>query len=174
MRHSLRVALAVALQLGVLVAIAGGRQWTLSRGTIVLLETAPVDPRDLFRGDYVVLAYKISTLQRTSFDYPPFNPGDAIYVPLIQRGRFWEPQETGVSHSRPRGDVFIRGRVVGGRGGGPGGERTLRVEYGIETYFVPEGRGREIETARDIAVEVALREGNAVIRRLFVGGRPFP
>ena len=33
----------------------------------MLLESGPVDPRDLLRGDYVILSYKISVLPATLF-----------------------------------------------------------------------------------------------------------
>ena len=53
--------------IGVLwLVIIGGfifsKQMTLLTGKEVLLKTVPVDPRDLFRGDYVVLRYDISTI----------------------------------------------------------------------------------------------------------------
>ncbi len=33
------------------------KEYTLRTGTEVILKTMPVDPRDLFRGDYVTLNY---------------------------------------------------------------------------------------------------------------------
>jgi uncharacterized membrane-anchored protein len=43
---------------------------------------------------------------------------------------------------------------------------TLSVEYGIESYFVPENTGKDIEqNIRDTYVKVALDSfGNAVIK----------
>ena len=39
----------------------------LRSGRDVLLKTVPVDPRDLLRGDYVILSYDISRLQPELF-----------------------------------------------------------------------------------------------------------
>ncbi len=50
--------IAVALQTLALFAMVGMKQYTLSAGTPVLLETRTVDPRSLFRGDYVRLNYR--------------------------------------------------------------------------------------------------------------------
>lgn len=169
MAHRTRALLAVALQLLILAGIAGARQWTLATGTTVLLETAPVDPRDLFRGDYVVLNYKISSLDRRALGITEtFRPGQVVYVGLEPRGKFWEAVSVGTQ--RPQG-VYLRGRTEFSFG-----EDTVRVSYGVESYFVPEGSGRLVERTRDpLSVEVAVgRDGTAVIRRLFLGDTPFP
>ena len=60
MRSTFGLLLAVVIQTGVLVAMVAMKQWTLTTGTPVVLETKPVDPRSLFRGDYVRLNYAIS------------------------------------------------------------------------------------------------------------------
>jgi uncharacterized membrane-anchored protein len=52
--------------------------------------------------------------------------------------------------------------------------RTLNVEYGIESYFVEEGKGRAIESSRDareLKIEASLRkDGKGIITGLFVNG----
>jgi len=52
----------VLLQVALLIGIITYRQYWVATGEKVLLRTAPVDPRDIFRGDYVSLRYDISTL----------------------------------------------------------------------------------------------------------------
>ena len=59
--------LAIALGLAVLqTAVLGwmieSRAGILRSGEEILLKTAPVDPRDLLRGDYVILSYDVSTI----------------------------------------------------------------------------------------------------------------
>ncbi len=50
-------------------------------------------------------------------------------------------------------------------------DTVLEVVYGIEAYFVPEGRGFEIETADDVDVVVAVDgTGRAAIKHLIVDG----
>ena len=56
------VILAVILQLIVLAYMAGEREYVLRNGKVIHLRTAPIDPRDLFRGDYVRLNYEISRI----------------------------------------------------------------------------------------------------------------
>ena len=53
--------------------------------------------------------------------------------------------------------------------------RMLHVEYGIESYFVEEGKGREVESGRgdrELRVEVSLRkDGKGMITALLMGGK---
>ena len=60
-RRAWIAAISVALlQTLVLGRMIESRAAILVSGTEVLLKTAPVDPRDLLRGDYVALSYDIS------------------------------------------------------------------------------------------------------------------
>jgi uncharacterized membrane-anchored protein len=163
-----RFFLILGLQLALLLALIGSKQVTLLTGKRVLLETIPVDPRDLFRGDYVILNYTISRIDREKWRERSYQPGEQIYVTLRPRGRFWDAEQ--VSQTAP-GDsaLFLRGKVTHAAGD------TLRVEYGIESYFVPEGTGHELERAagKGLAVEAAIdRAGRAAIQRVVVEGQP--
>ena len=61
----------VALQLVFILGLVAYKEVTLRFGTEVMLQTVPVDPRDLFRGDYVTLRYGISTLERSRIWFSP-------------------------------------------------------------------------------------------------------
>lgn len=130
--------IAVVLQVAAVLTFAGWREVSLRTGTEVVLATVPVDPRDIFRGDYVVLRYGISTLPNCYG-----SDGDEIDV-LLRRGPdVWYAAGRRWGLEAPEeGTVVIRGRIT----------RTYRgscdVAYGIESYFVPEGTGRAIERAR--------------------------
>ena len=50
---------AAALQLLALAYIAAERELIFRTGRVIYLRTAPVDPRDAFRGDFVRLDYEI-------------------------------------------------------------------------------------------------------------------
>ena len=150
----------VAAQILLLVAIIGGKEYTLNVGTTVVLQTVPVDPRSLLQGDFAILGYTISTLPSTPEGWPP---GSTVYVSLVDRGEVWEALR--YSSFKPSSDeVFIKGTV----------DRSGMLDFGIGTYFVPEGTGGIIERARDVKVEVVVdSRGNAVIKRVLVDGVPF-
>jgi uncharacterized membrane-anchored protein len=180
-----RTALLAVVLTAVLVGMIGMKQWTLTTGTPVLLETAPVDPRSLFRGDYVRLNYKISRLDLSKLGGDKdFSAHDTAWVVLEQAQRYWHA--VAVYRHRPDaapGQVIIKGEVrwADGRGSAfappvPTRQpRFLVMRYGIESYFVPEGTGRAIErrgaqTPLDILVAVD-RFGNAGIKAVELDGR---
>jgi len=147
--------------------LLGYKEFTLRTGQEVLLRTVPVDPRDLFRGDYVVLQYEISTFSTAELgvdiDQPLLWFNRTFYVSLAIEDGY--ARAAGVYPDRPAG-LFIKGRVSSFR------DDQVGLDFGISSYFVPEGRGREIEqgTARpDVRVSID-RFGNAVILALVVDG----
>jgi uncharacterized membrane-anchored protein len=81
--------IAAALQLLVLGYMAGEREAVAVHGTRVWLRTVPVDPRDLFRGDYVRLRYEASTVPRErwagTLPQTLAKRGDRVYALLAQR-----------------------------------------------------------------------------------------
>ena len=177
------VATALLLALGLL-ALVQQRAGILSSGTEIRLRTVPVDPRDLFRGDYVVLAYPISVVD-TGKD-GGYTRGETVYVTLRRDGEGFA-RATGVSRDRPAtsGDtVVIAGRVTStsacalndaGEFDCSGDRRRLRIAYGIESYFVPQGEGKAIETTDKARIEVVAAvsaSGQAAIKRLLIDGKP--
>lgn len=177
-RRQILLALVVALQTAALIAMVGIKQHTLATGIPVLLETLPVDPRSLFRGDYVILRYKISALEQADFaNTGDFERHDTIYVLLREGEQYWEP--VSIHPERPEvppGQVAIKGEVEGNWGIWRDNENHpgIRVRYGIEAYFVPEGEGRAIERPRNegkVSILVAVdAKGNAGIKGVLVDG----
>src|SRR5262245_44728057 len=60
--RSVLFAAAGLIQAGLIGLMVADRIMVLRTGTDVKLETRPLDPRDLLRGDYVTLGYDISSL----------------------------------------------------------------------------------------------------------------
>ncbi len=157
----------VVLQMLVVGNMARSGQAVLASGERVTLATAPIDPRDLFRGDYVVLRYDISTidLSDTRWEAQDRYVGQTVQVVLDTGPRIAGPIAViGGDHSS--GGLAIRGTVTSV------GDRVVVIEYGIEEYFVPEGTGRAVETARTVEVVVAINDsGDAVIDHLILDGQ---
>ena len=150
----------VAAQILLLLALIGGKEYTLNVGTTVVLQTVRVDPRSLLQGDYAILGYKISTLPTSPSGW---SPGSTVYVSLVERVEVWEAVR--YSTRKPSSDeVFIKGTV----------DKWGLLDFGIGTYFVPEGTGHIIERAGDVKVEAVVdSRGKAVIKRVLVDGEPF-
>ena len=166
MKHRAVFLVILLLQLVILLGLVGYNEAILAFGRTVVLQTVPVDPRDLFRGDYVVLRYGISSIIGVPGPRQ-FEEGDKVYVYLEERDNVWEAERVSKERREDWG-TCIAGEVTGTRGIG------IDVEYGIEAYFVPEGEGKEIERAQDLKVRVTVdRSGNAIIKGLIVDGEDF-
>ncbi len=165
---------AVVFQVLVLFGMMIPRSTTLLTGETILLRVVPVDPRDLLRGDYVILSYEISRV-------PPggvvglFGPGggrprladidqgrgQTVYVTLNPEpdGRHYRGGMVSLNPPGP-GIKYIRGTLL----------NRNQIQFGIESYFVQEGKGKEYEDAirsRRLSAEVALSpDGSAAIRGL--------
>ena len=171
MKPLTKIIIVAVVQLLVLFSVLGFKQYTVWTGETVRLAVAPVDPRDPFRGDYVTLTYDISRIDPNDLTGNRYAYGD-IYVELREgEDGMWEPVAIHDGRDREFDDtVLLKGETQSSFSGD-----TIRVEYGIEELFIPEGSGRDIPWSRDdLAVEVKVdRFGNAVLRHLTVGGEEF-
>ncbi len=158
---------ALGLQVVVLLAMAVPREWALHFGPVIFLRTAPVDPRDVMRGDYVRLTYEISTVTRKRCRdglAQAMQSGDGDSAPTwpsrraTRRGGSPVPCDTPIfavlkpgpgadglmeldylTDRKPREGLYVRGRL----------ERldtvTARVRYGLEAYFMQQSKALELE-----------------------------
>jgi uncharacterized membrane-anchored protein len=159
---------AAACQVLVLVAMIGLRVTPLLAGETIFVRVVPVDPRDLFRGDYVVLSYDFSRVPPAGIEGLADSDwqreqqwlGLTVYVTLVPEadGRHWRAESFSIS--QPTRGKYLRGRITG-----PG-----RLEFGIEAYYLQEGQGSKYEEAvrdRRLAAEIAVTaEGHAALRGL--------
>jgi uncharacterized membrane-anchored protein len=172
-------ALAGIIQVALIAAIVLDRAAILREGTEVMLQTRPVDPRDLLRGDYVALGYDISTVPAGELEGTPARD-DIVLVKLAPKpdGFYGAVSVHAAPVPLAPGEVLIRGRTAYGVKCGDGHAycKSLQVAYGLERYFVPEGEGRVIEEARGkqkVAVVAAVsKSGHAAIKRLLIDGKP--
>jgi len=143
-----------------LLGFIGFNAFILKTGEEIILKTRPVDPRDLFRGDYVILDYEISRPSPKSVVFKKLEVGDAVYVELVDNLDHYSAGR--VFQFEPSDILFIKGQVKRVRAS------DVSIEYGIESYFVPEGTGREIERLLgEITVKVAIdKNGRARIKNL--------
>ena len=180
-----RAGLAALVLCGLVLAMVVERAAILRDGATIRLATLPVDPRDLFRGDYVVLDYGISTINLTRIgaaaDLRRDEPiqvgvraggnGQAEVVRVIRAG---QPSEAGLIWLGSKaGSVMncIRGSIGASCSEG---DKVMRVRYGLESYFVPQGEGRAIETTQASRVEILAAvnaAGASAIKALLIDGK---
>lgn len=267
MSRSKKFYLLIALQIVFLLALVGAKVFTLQTGEKILLEIVPVDPRDIFRGEYARLSYKISTIKLP--EAKELKKGAIVYAVLKKGEKFWEVER--VDKVKPADDeeTFDKVIMIGKVSGQPykliatrlgnlhnvtkdgwleanpdaiaqiktierpyvewkQGDTiyvpfvqnnsgtwdilnfniyknldmvlknlsyekrnivvvsaeavfmeeiySVPLEYGIESYYVPEGKAVEIERVRQpakVSVEVSVdRFGNSAINRIFIDDKP--
>jgi uncharacterized membrane-anchored protein len=172
--------LAILLQCVLLVLMVADRMQILREGREVTLQTQPVDPRDLLRGDYVVLRYDISQLSAGALagkTAETRNPVVFVKLAPNANGLYEAVSVSAEPVTVTAPEILIRGRVSYSCGST---SRTfcdkLTIKYGLESYFVPEGEGKKLEQARNQqklrVVAAVLPSGRAAIKRLLLDGEP--
>ena len=177
MNRALATVVALA-QMGVLVFMAGQREWVARTGRIMYLRTAPVDPSGPMRGDYLRLNYEISQVPRALcrdgvaqwFGHADLqrNYKDRRVYAAVAPDANGLAELVSLSDRPPVGTPFLRARVVA-LVETPG---YMLVRYGLEAFFVEEGAAKAFEDNRrknevgvPLDMEVAVSEtGLAVLR----------
>ncbi|MEI6150605.1 MAG: GDYXXLXY domain-containing protein [bacterium] len=144
----------MALQILVLAYMAGEREWIVRYGTVVRLQTAPLDPRDPFRGNYVRLDYAINHVPAKLLRGALTNAlvagkeakmrGKSLYA-VLQSSDGCVTGLDYVTDQKPPEGLVLRGQVDGYWYSGQG---VIPVQYGIEAYFVQEDKAKALEERR--------------------------
>jgi uncharacterized membrane-anchored protein len=157
-----------AAQLLILVAMIALRAIPLLTGETVLVRVQPVDPRDLFRGDYVILSYDFSRISQEHIDGLLDKErgswknleGRTVYVPLVPDSNGVHMRAAKATVVKPAAGLFLKGHM----------KRYGSVVFGIESYYVQEGTGLAYEQAirsRKLSAELAVTSsGQAALRKL--------
>ncbi len=186
-----RLVVPLLLQAGITLAVPISSIYTETIGKTVILQTAPVDPNDVLRGNYVVLDYNISRVETLKKlpgwnelvkQYPGINPQyfpiaqDAnLYIILQSSTPAWKPIR--VTSELPTtmviNQVALRGKY-----------RYGSIIYGLEKYDIPESESEKVhknifqsqeilsKNVQPILVQVKVDpRGNAVPITMQVGKR---
>lgn len=138
---------------------AGWHEHVRSTAPVILLKTRPVDPRDLLRGDYMILGYEIADVKVPA----GINDTDDCWVVLEPREGYYaavrastEEPELSAGQLAVRATKSWRGLI-----------------FGIENFYVPEGKGTPRFTK--IEVEAAVSATNRLyIKRVLLDGKSYP
>ncbi|PWW08579.1 putative membrane-anchored protein [Paenibacillus cellulosilyticus] len=154
----LLLVITVVLQLGFISYQAAASEHALRSGTPVKLEIAPVDPRSMLQGDYVTLSYtnsRPSSLVETDLRNSNAHKVKVV-LKLDANGVYQFSRLYSQGESIEPNEVIMNGRWDG----------WGTVQYGIETYFVPEGTGMDVQREARYAYVRVSSTGNAILERL--------
>lgn len=156
-RKAVPILLIILLQFGMTGYQIGKSEWILSQGAEIKLKLAPIDPRSLLQGDYVRLNYEVSNTENLpAFDHSNWEWDQKIRVVL-------QPDANGVytvkgyqksndSTQQTPGEIIMNGTTQGNR-----------IQYGIETFFVPEGKGHDVQSRAQYALVRVGSNGDAIL-----------
>jgi uncharacterized membrane-anchored protein len=171
------LAIVALAQTGVLAGMVIDRVRLLKTGREITLPIVPVDPRDLFRGEFVRLGYEVGRVPPRLLEGPPPRQNAAFYVVLEKKADgTWAPVK--IARAMPQETspdrIVLKARTLHGWRIDPTRSELVTVRYGIESYFVPEGQGRRLEDLarekRMAALIAADARGNAAIKGLIIDG----
>ena len=155
----------VTLQVVFLLGWAGYHENVRHTAPTIRLQTKPVDPRDLLRGDYMILNYAISSWT------PPVASGEMlngeVFVMLKPEG-VYQVIDAVLSAEPGPDDKRLWVRATSWRR-----SESLRLDYGIERFFVPEGRGTPKFKQMEVEASVSATH-RLYIRHVWLDGKVFP
>ena len=171
-------ALAAALiQTAALGQIVYERAALLRGGTEVMLRSRFVDPRDLFRGHYVILNLDVGALEVDTIpvDEALVDAGEPVFIEL-KKGEepFWVAAALHAQIPVDATGPVVAGEYRGTTAATADRPASHRVELPFDRYFAPKLRARELETIQNddkLGVVLAVgKDGRAAIKGIVVDG----
>ncbi len=142
------------VQMVLILSVPAQAVYTQLTGRTVVLQTVPVDPYDLLQGYSVALSYNISnldwlrslpgwdTLPKKSDSHSTFLAPETRFYVILEAPQAsaslpkpWKPVRVSLTYpaSLPANQVALKGRA-----------NYSSVEYGLETYYIPEEQREQI------------------------------
>lgn len=143
--------------------------YTLLYGKEIILQTIPVDPSDVFRGDYVTLRYEAEEVPRGMVEKDVITELEkgrydvTVYVSLEKKNGVHTPIK--VAFQKPKAGIYLKGKL---NYIGPNREQNevAYIRYSLDKYFVEDNTGLEWEKASnqgEILAKVKVQNGYAYL-----------
>ncbi|MBT2699558.1 GDYXXLXY domain-containing protein [Bacillus sp. ISL-40] len=168
-KRAKQLVLACSVPVLILLGMCFTPLYTMLTGVDMILQTKPLDPSDLFRGDYVTLQYEaeevpislvdkavVSRLQDQGGQFEVFvlmEKKDGVHTPIK------------VSLEKPDKGIFLKGTINYIDKGNQGQEIAF-IEYNLDKYFLEDNTGAEWEKASakgEILAKLKVNNGYAVL-----------
>ena len=170
-----QVIIGLLIPLLILVAMTITPLLTVLFGRDVILETEPYDPRDLFRGDYVRLHYRIDQINIDKFssdirENPSHYKDKYLYILLKEKADSHVVDH--VSAEKPKEQLYLKGKLRD-----PYQFERIQTEnqgislvFSLDKFFVPENTGSGLEDLSrkgDLLARVKVFGGYAYLEEVF-------
>jgi uncharacterized membrane-anchored protein len=139
-------------------------------GKEIILQTKPIDPTDIFRGDYVTLSYDAEEVPKELVEEEVVNKirdgrgGIKVYVTLKKKNGIDTPVK--VSLVKPQsGAVYLKG-TLDYIGDNRDQNEVAFIQYSLDKYFVEDNTGMDWEAASakgKILAKAKVKNGYAIL-----------
>ncbi len=126
---------------------------TLFLGQEIQIKVKAYDPRDIFRGDYIQLAFEIDEISVDKLDSDIRQLSESnleknlynkeLYVLVTQQGTYYEVDK--VTLKTPKEGLYLKTKFLYAQRHENNEVTGIIVEYPLDKYFVPENTGKELE-----------------------------
>lgn len=165
--------IALAIPLIILLILTAKPLWTLTSGEDISLLTVPVDPRDLFYGDYVTLRYEIEEVPKekltknllTKLETDTAYNRVEVYGKLVQEGEIFTLEE--LTDEKPTNALYLTGNVYNYPYVNEEGIDVFDVNFNLNRFFVPENMGTELEELSRqgrLVAHIKVKNGYALLK----------
>jgi uncharacterized membrane-anchored protein len=161
--------MACSVPILILIGMSFTPVYTLLQGEEIILQTVPVDPTDLFRGDYVTLRYEAEEVPRQLVEkevVTEIENGEydlTVYVLMDEEDGIHFPVK--VTLNKPKEGIFLKGKL-NYLGTNNDQEEVAYIEYSLDKYFLENNTGLEWEKASakgEILARVKVNKGYAYL-----------
>jgi uncharacterized membrane-anchored protein len=168
-KRSKHLLLACSIPVLILLGMTVTPLYTLIKGDEILLQTVPVDPSNLFRGDYVALQYEAEEIPRDLVEKDVISEIEAgeydltVYVLLEKKNGIHTPVK--VSHNKPKNGIYLKGKLEY-LGSNEDQKSVAHLTYSLDKYFLEDNTGLEWEEASskgEILAKVKVKNGYAYL-----------
>ncbi|PFP31384.1 hypothetical protein COJ96_00320 [Bacillus sp. AFS073361] len=144
--------------------------YTLLTGEEMILQTKPLDPSDVFRGDYVTLRYEaeevpIKLLEQSVLTRLQDRGGEfEVYVLMKKKNGVHTPIK--VTLTKPNKGEFLNGTISYIDKDNQGQEIAI-IRYGLDNYYLEDNTGTEWEKASakgEILANLKVNNGYAILK----------
>lgn len=147
--------------------------WTLNVGTPILLESVPVDPRDILYGDYVSLQFAVEEVQAKDMDPALLKElstesyGKMVVYAVLQQEDKNKYGLKMVTAEKPDSGVFLKGRMYYYGQSPYDPQTTYYANFLPDRFYVPENTGKRLEDLSregQLIAKIKVHNGYAVLQ----------